>query len=126
MDGPRAARPAASGRVVVRTAGVAPPRHKPNPGTGRERAKRAKAQAEHRAHKQGRKTQPPSAIAQRYAKTWCSSPPRRPSTKPSRSMRSACPSQRSAATGIDWGVRVAVVELRRKRWATGSCGRCDR
>ena len=35
----------------------------------RERAKRATAHAQHRAHKQGRKTTP-SAAAQRYAHTW--------------------------------------------------------
>jgi hypothetical protein len=46
------------------------PRHKHNPGTLRERAKRAKAHAQHRRHKQGRKTPPPSATAQRYAQTW--------------------------------------------------------
>ena len=49
---------------------AAPPKHKQNPGTARERAKRAKAHAQHRAHKQGRKTTPPSAVAQRYAQTW--------------------------------------------------------
>jgi hypothetical protein len=46
------------------------PRHKHNPGTQRERAKRATAQAQHRRHQQGRKTSPPSATAQRYAHTW--------------------------------------------------------
>src|SRR5262249_23317030 len=47
-----------------------PPQHKQNPATGRERAKRAKAQAQQRANKQGRKTKPPSATAQRYGQTW--------------------------------------------------------
>ena len=58
------------GWIVVSAALVVPPKHKQNPGTARERAKRAKAHAQHRAHKQGRKTPPPSAVAQRYAQTW--------------------------------------------------------
>jgi hypothetical protein len=62
--------PLVPGWVVVSTAVAAPPKHKQNPGTVRERAKRAKAHAQHRAHKQGRKTKPPSAAAQRYAQTW--------------------------------------------------------
>ena len=62
--------PLVPGWVVVSAAVVAPPKHKQNPGTVRERAKRAKAHAQHRAHKQGRKTKPPSATAQRYAQTW--------------------------------------------------------
>jgi len=62
--------PLVPGWVVVSAAVVAPPKHKQNPGTVRERAKRAKAHAQHRAHKQGRKTKPPSATAQRYAPTW--------------------------------------------------------
>ena len=33
-------------------------------------AGRAKAHAQHRAHKQGRQTTPPSAVAPRYAQTW--------------------------------------------------------
>jgi hypothetical protein len=61
----------AAGRlVVVSTAVATPPPHKQNPGTARERAKRATAPAQHRAHKQGRKTTPPSATAQRSAQTW--------------------------------------------------------
>jgi hypothetical protein len=79
VDGPRPAatrgrgrpdQPLVPGWVVVSTAVVAPPKHKQNPGTVRERAKRAKAHAQHRAHQQGRKTQPPRATAQRYAQTW--------------------------------------------------------
>jgi hypothetical protein len=79
MDGQRTAavmgrgrpdQPLVPGSVVVSTAVVPPPPHKQNPGTARERAKRAKAHAQHRAHKRGRKTTPPSAIAQRYAQTW--------------------------------------------------------
>ncbi len=56
--------------VVVNDVPAALPGHKQNPGTAQERAARAKAQAQHRAHKRGRKTQPPSAAAQRYAQTW--------------------------------------------------------
>ena len=56
--------------IVVSAAVVTPPRHKQNPGTARERAHRAKQHAQHRKHKQGRKTTPPSAVAQRYAQTW--------------------------------------------------------
>ena len=62
--------PLVPGWVVVSTAVVAPPKPKQNPGTVRERAQRAKAHAQHRAHKQGRKTKAPSATAQRYAQTW--------------------------------------------------------
>jgi hypothetical protein len=65
----RADQPLVPAWVVVSTAVATPPRHKQNPGTWRERAKRAKAQARHRAHKHGRKTPPPSAVAQRYAQT---------------------------------------------------------
>ena len=56
--------------VVVNDVPAALPKHKRNPGTARERAARAKAHAQHRAHKQGRKTKAPSAAAQRYAQTW--------------------------------------------------------
>src|SRR5215510_11384041 len=66
----RSDQPLVPGWVVVSAAVATPPPHKQNPGTARERAKRAKAQAQHRAHKRGRKTTPPSAIAQRYAQTW--------------------------------------------------------
>jgi hypothetical protein len=66
----RPEQPLVPGWVVVNAAVAAPPKHKQNPGTVRERAKRAKAHAQHRAHKQGRKTKPPSAAAQRYAQTW--------------------------------------------------------
>ena len=59
-----------SGWVVVSAAVAALPKHKQNPGTLHERAKRAKAHAQHRAHKQGRKTKLPSVVAQRYAQTW--------------------------------------------------------
>jgi hypothetical protein len=66
----RPAQPLVRGWVVVSAAVAALPKHKQNPGTARERAKRAKAHAQHRTHKQGRKTKPPSATAQRYAQTW--------------------------------------------------------
>jgi len=66
----RPAQPLVPGWVVVSADVATAPKHKQNPGTVRERAKRAKAQAQHRAHKQGRKTKPPSAAVQRYAQTW--------------------------------------------------------
>jgi hypothetical protein len=66
----RSDQPLVPGWVVVSTAVAPVPRHKHNPGTRRERAQRAKAHAQHRRHKQGRKTSPPSATAQRYAHTW--------------------------------------------------------
>ena len=66
----RSDQPLVPGWIVVSAALMVPPKHKQNPGTVRERAKRAKAHAQHRAHKQGRKTIPPSAVAQRYAQTW--------------------------------------------------------
>jgi DDE family transposase len=66
----RPAQPLVAGWIAVSAAVATLPRHKRNPGTLRERAKRAKAHAHHRAHKQGRKTPPPSAVAQRYAQTW--------------------------------------------------------
>src|SRR5207245_1493117 len=62
--------PLVLGWVVVSAAVADLPKHKQNPGTARERAKRARAHAQHRAHKRGRKTKPPSAAAQRYAQTW--------------------------------------------------------
>ena len=62
--------PLVSAAIVVSAAVVTPPRHKQNPGTARERAQRAKQHAQHHKHKQGRKTTPPSAGAQRYAQTW--------------------------------------------------------
>ena len=62
--------PLVPGWVVVSAAVAALPKHKQNPGTLHERAKRAKAHAQPRAHKQGRKTKLPSVAAQRYAQTW--------------------------------------------------------
>ena len=70
MGGGRPDQPLGPGWVVVSTAVVAPPQYKQNPGPVRECAKRAKAHAQHRAHKQGRKTKPPSATAQRSGQTW--------------------------------------------------------
>jgi hypothetical protein len=64
------AQPLVPAAIVVSAAVVTPPRNKQNPGTARERAHRAKQHAQHRKHKQGRKTTPPSAVAQRYAQTW--------------------------------------------------------
>jgi Transposase DDE domain len=64
------AHPRVSGWVVV-SAAVAPlPPHKQNRGTQRERLKRAHRHAQQRKHKRGRRTVPPSAVAQRYAQTW--------------------------------------------------------
>jgi hypothetical protein len=66
----RPAQPLVPGGVVVRAAVVAPPQHQHNPGTVRERAKRAQAHTHHRAHPQGRTTKPPRATAPRSAQTW--------------------------------------------------------
>jgi hypothetical protein len=55
--------------IVVSAAVPLPPKHKRNAGTERERAARAQAHAKHRAQK-GRKSRPPSALAQQYAQTW--------------------------------------------------------
>src|SRR5215510_10318068 len=62
--------PLVRGWVVVSAAVASPPPHKQNPGTQRERLTRARRHARHRQHKHGRKTTPPSALAQRYAQTW--------------------------------------------------------
>jgi hypothetical protein len=56
--------------VVVHAAVATPPKHEQAPGTARERARRAKARAQRRQHKQGRTTTPPGAAAQKYAQTW--------------------------------------------------------
>jgi hypothetical protein len=104
--------PLVSGWVVVSTAVVAPPKHKHHPGTVRERAQRAKAHAQHRAHKQGRKTKPPSATAQRYAQTWVLF-----TTAPTVVQAGAEYAQRMPIEETfrdwhsGWGVRAAVVEL---------------
>jgi hypothetical protein len=64
------AQPLGSAAIVVRAAVVTPPRHTQNPGPARERAHRAKQHAQHHQHQQGRKTTPPSAVAQRDAQPW--------------------------------------------------------
>jgi hypothetical protein len=104
--------PLVLGAIVVSAAGTAPPRHKQNPGTARERAQRAQQHAQHRQHQPGRKTSPPSAVAQRYAQTWvlCTTAPtvaqavaeyaqRRPLEETFRDWHSG------------WGVRAALVDL---------------
>jgi hypothetical protein len=104
--------PLVPGWVVVSAAVAAPPKHKQNPGTARERAKRAKAHAQHRAHKQGRKTTPPSATAQRYAQTWVLF-----TTAPTVTQAVAEYAQRMPIEETfrdwhhGWGVRAAVVKL---------------
>ena len=66
----RPTQPLVRGWVVISAAVAAPPLHKQNPGTRRERLQRAHRQELHRKHKRGRKTTPPSATARRYAQTW--------------------------------------------------------
>jgi hypothetical protein len=108
----RPAQPLVPGGVVVSTTVATPPTHQQNPGTARERAKRAKAHAQHRAHKQGRKTKPPSAAAQRYAQTWVLF-----TTAPTVAQAVAEYAQRMAIEETfrdwhsGWGVRAAVVDL---------------
>ena len=104
--------PLVPGWVVVSAAVAAPPQHKQNPGTVRERAKRAKAHAQHRAHKQGGTTKPPSAAAQRYAQTWVLF-----TTAPTVEQAVAEYAQRMSIEETfrdwhsGWGVRAAVMEL---------------
>lgn len=62
-------KPRVTAWVVVNQEVPAPPQHKRNPGTERERASRVKAHQRHLTHK-GRRYAPPSARAQRYAQTW--------------------------------------------------------
>lgn len=64
-----AKQPLVAACIVVSTILPLPPAHKGNPGTRRERAKRALRRQRHLANK-GRKSRPPSAAAQRYAQTW--------------------------------------------------------
>lgn len=104
--------PLVPGGIVVSAAVAALPAHKQNPGTARERSKRAKAHAQHQKHKQGRKTTPPSATAQRSAQTWVLF-----TTAPTVARAVAEYAQRMSIeetfrdwhTG--WGVRAAVVDL---------------
>lgn len=112
MGNGRGEQPQGAGWIVVSTAVAVPPPHKCNPGTAREQAKRAKAHAQHRAHKQGRKTKPPSAMAQRYAQTWVLF-----TTAPTVEQAVAEYTQRMAIEETfrdwhsGWGVRDAVVPL---------------
>lgn len=55
--------------VVVNEVIPLPPKHKQNPGTVQERARRAKAHQKHLSHK-GRNSSPPSDRARRYGQTW--------------------------------------------------------
>jgi hypothetical protein len=57
--------PLVPGWIVVSPAVAAPPQHKQNPGTLRERAARARCHAQHRKPKQDRQTPPPSAAVRR-------------------------------------------------------------
>jgi hypothetical protein len=104
--------PLVPGWGVVSPAVVEPPTHKQHPGTMRERAKRAHAHAQHRAHKQGRKTKPPRATAQRYAQTWvlCTTAPTVGQAVAEYAQRRSIEETfRDWHSG--WGVRAAVVEL---------------
>src|SRR5262244_3552238 len=104
--------PLVPGWVVVSAAVAALPKHKQHPGTLRERAKRATAHTQHRAHKQGRKTKPPSAAVQRYAQTWVLF-----TTAPTLEQAVAEYAQRMPIEETfrdwhhGWGVRAAVVKL---------------
>jgi DDE family transposase len=108
----RPAQPLVRGWVVVSAAVADLPKHKQNPGTARERAKRARAHAQHRAHKQGRTTKPPSATAQHYAQTWVLF-----TTAPTVVQAVAEYAQRMPIEETfrdwhsGWGVRTAVVKL---------------
>src|SRR5919197_1131102 len=116
----RPEQPLVPGWIVVSAAVAAPPRHQHTPGTGR---KRAQAQAQHRAHKQGRKTTPPSAAAQRYAQTWVLF-----TTAPTREQAVAEYAQRMSIEETfrdwhsGWGVRVAVVDLPTEAMVDGLIG----
>jgi hypothetical protein len=104
--------PLVPGWIVVSMAVTTPPKHKQNPGTVRERAKRARAYAQPRAHKQGRTTKPPSATAQPYAQTWVLF-----TTAPTVVQAVAEYAQRMPIEEMfrdwhsGWGVRTAVVKL---------------
>jgi len=104
--------PLVSGWIAVSAAVVVPPKHKRNPGTARERLKRATAHAKQRARKYGRHTTPPSATAQRYAQTWVLF-----TTAPTVAHAVAEYTQRMAIEETfrdwhsGWGVRTVVVAL---------------
>src|SRR5215471_10867911 len=107
--------PLVSGWIAVSAAVVVPPKHKRNPGTARERLKRATAHAKQRARKYGRHTTPPSATAQRYAQTWVLF-----TTAPTVAHAVAEYTQRMAIEETfrdwhsGWGVRQVVVALPRE------------
>ena len=106
------ARPRVRGWGVVSAAVAAPPPHKQNPGTHRDRLARARRHARHRQHKRGRKTTPPSPLAQRYTQTWGLS-----STAPTKTqaVREYACRMASEETYRDWhhhwAVRAATVSL---------------
>src|SRR5919198_1418176 len=105
--------PLVPGWIALSVAVVVPPKHKQNPGTERERRKRAIAHAKQRARKYGRHTTPPSATAQRYAQTWVLF-----TTAPTVAHAVAEYAQRLAIEETfrdwhsGWGVRTVVVALR--------------
>ena len=106
------AQPLGRGWGVVRTAVAVLPKPKQNPGTARELAKRTRAHAQHRAHKQGRQTKPPRTTAQRSAQTWGLF-----TTAPTVGQAVAAYAQRMPMEETfrdwhsGWGVRTAVVKL---------------
>jgi hypothetical protein len=108
--------PLVSAWIAVSAAVVVPPQHKQNPGTARERLKRATARAKQRARKYGRHTTPPSATARRYAQTWVLF-----TTAPTVAHAVAEYAQRMAIEETfrdwhsGWGVRAGVVALPTER-----------
>jgi hypothetical protein len=108
--------PLVPGWIAVSAAVVLPPKHKQNPGTERERRKRATAHAQQRARKYGRHTTPPSATARRYAQTWVLF-----TTAPTVAHAVAEYTQRMAIEETfrdwhsGWGVRAVVVALSTER-----------
>jgi len=104
--------PRGPGWVVGSAAVAALPQQKQNPGTLRERAQRATVQAQPRAHQQGRKTQPPSAVVQRDAQPWGLLSP---AATVAQAVAEDAGRRSIAATYRDWpphwAVRAAVVAL---------------
>jgi hypothetical protein len=103
--------PKTTAAVAVNDTLPLPPKHKRNPGTQREQAARAKAQAGHLAHK-GRRYRPPSETAKRYAQTWV--------LFTTASLASVAMEQYAARMAIEqtfrdlhhtWGLREAAVSL---------------
>jgi Transposase DDE domain len=108
----RPEQPLVPGWVVVSATVARVPQHKRNLGTLRERVKRAKAHHQHRLHKRGRKTTPPSATAQRYAQIWVlftTAPTVRQAVREYAQRMSIEETFRDWHTG--WGVRAAVSGL---------------